>query len=120
MRKFSTAIVLAAAAMLAASSAIADQRHHGNNGNNEDNNGDGLPVYLDRELSASAEDTCTPGFLWQGAGNPNTTFQRKRNVDAGIELGLKGIIRQGPDIRSTYVDDDGLIHIEVPSGPQVG
>jgi hypothetical protein len=79
-----------------------------------------LPVYLDRTLSASGQDTCTPGFLWQGAGNPATTFQRKRNDDAGIELGLKAINRQGPDIRSTYVDDDGLVHIEVPAGPQVG
>ena len=77
-------------------------------------------VYLDRPLSLSGEDTCTPGFLWQGAGNPNTTFQRKRNVDAGIELGIKGIVRQGPDIRSTYVDDDGLVHIEVPAGAQPG
>jgi hypothetical protein len=84
---------------------------------NDDNN---APVYLDRPLSASAEDTCTPGFLWQGAGNPNTTFQRKRNVDAGIELGIKGIVRQGPDIRSTYVDDNGLVHIEVPAGAQPG
>src|SRR6187200_110078 len=82
---------------------------------NEDNKS---PVYLDRPLSASAEDTCTPGFLWQGAGNPNTTFQRKRNVGAGIELGIKAIIRQGPDIRSTYVDDEGVVHIEVPTGPQ--
>jgi hypothetical protein len=77
-------------------------------------------VYLDRPLSASAEDTCTPGFLWQGAGNPNTTFQRVRNEDAGIELGIKGIVRQGPDIRSTYVDDNGLVHIEVPAGAQPG
>jgi hypothetical protein len=82
------------------------------------NENDKLPVYLDRALSPSAEDTCTPGFLWQGAGNPNTTFQRKRNEEAGIELGIKGIVRQGPDIRSTYVDGDGLVHIEVPAGPQ--
>jgi hypothetical protein len=66
----------------------------------------------------TAQDTCSPGFLWQGAGNPATTFQRKRNIDAGIELAIKAIIRQGPDIRSTYVDEDGLVHIEVPSGAQ--
>jgi len=88
------------------------------NGNGSGN--DKLPVYLDRPLSPSGEDTCTPGFLWQGAGNPNTTFQRKRNVDAGVELGIKGIVRQGPDIRSTYVDDEGLVHIEVPAGAQPG
>ena len=79
---------------------------------------DALPVFLDRALAASSEDSCTPGFIWQGGGNPNTTFQRKRNPDAGVELGIKGIIRQGPDIRSSYVDGDGLVHIEVPSGPQ--
>jgi len=81
---------------------------------------DNLPVYLDHSVDATAQDTCTPGFLWQGAGNPATTFQRKRNLDAGIELAIKGIIRQGPDIRSTYVDGDGLVHIEVPSGAQPG
>ncbi len=107
----SLAFVLGAAAL--SLPAFADNRH----GNNDDNKS---PVYLDRALSASGEDTCTPGFLWQGAGNPNTTFQRKRNVDAGIELGIKGIVRQGPDIRSTYVDDDGLVHIEVPAGAQPG
>jgi hypothetical protein len=87
--------------------------HRGGEGNK-----DKLPVYLDRNVHPTAQDTCTPGFLWQGAGNPATTFQRKRNIDAGIELAIKGIIRQGADIRSTYVDKDGLIHIEVPAGPQ--
>jgi hypothetical protein len=79
---------------------------------------DKLPIFLDRKLSMSAEDTCTPGNLWVGAGIPNATFQRKRNEDAGIELGIKGHFRQGNDIRSSYVDADGLIHIEVPAGPQ--
>jgi hypothetical protein len=79
---------------------------------------DGLPVYLDHTVHPTAQDTCTPGFLWQGAGNPATTFQRKRNLDAGVELAIKAIFRQGPDIRSTYVDGDGLVHIEVPAGSQ--
>jgi hypothetical protein len=79
---------------------------------------DKRPVYLDRMAHASAEDTCTPGFIWQGAGNPNSTFQRKRNLEGGVELAIKGIRRQGPDIRSTYVDGGGLVHIEVPTGPQ--
>jgi hypothetical protein len=81
---------------------------------------DKLPVYLDRNAHLSAQDTCNPGFIWQGAGNPNTTFQRKRNLDAGVELAIKGIMRQGPDIRSTYVDGDGFVHIEVPTGTQIG
>ena len=109
MRFQATGLVIALS-VAALSPALAD---HGN-GN------DKLPVYLDRKLSLSAEDTCTPGFIWQGAGNPNSTFQRKRNEEAGIELGIKGIVRQGPDIRSTYVDEDGLVHIEVPAGPQPG
>src|SRR3954471_15316191 len=102
MRQFSSFSVAAivATVALASVSALAGQRDHNDNGNGND--GDNLPVYLDRKLSLSAEDTCTPGFLWQGAGNPNATFQRKRNEDAGIELGIKGIMRQGPDIRSTY------------------
>ncbi len=81
---------------------------------------DKLPVYLDRPVHSTAQDTCNPGFLWQGAGNPSTGFQRKRNLEGGVELALKGIMRQGPDIRSTYVDADGLVHIEVPTGPQAG
>ncbi len=80
---------------------------------------DGLPVYLDHTVHSTAQDTCTPGFLWQGTGNPATTFQRKRNLDAGVELAIKAIFRQGPDIRSTYVDGDGLVHIEVPTGTQL-
>jgi len=112
MRKFKTLTGIALAAGLSAGVSLPVLAHDGNGD-------DKLPVYLDRALSPSAEDTCTPGFLWQGAGNPNTTFQRKRNTEAGIELGLKAIFRQGPDIRSSYVDEDGLVHIEVPAGPQV-
>jgi hypothetical protein len=80
---------------------------------------DKLPVFLDRKLSPSAEDPCmAPGFIWQGNGNPNANFQRKRNEEAGIELGIKGILRTGPDRLSTYVDNKGLVHIEVPTGSQ--
>jgi hypothetical protein len=112
MRPHVTSLAFILSATVLSLPAFADKRH---------GNDDSKPaVYLDRPLTSSAEDTCTPGFLWQGAGNPNATFQRKRNVDAGLELGIKGIIRQGPDIRSTYVDDDGLVHIEVPAGAQPG
>jgi len=81
-------------------------------------NNDKFPVFLDHSLTASSEDTTAPGTLWQGAGNPNTTFQRKTNDADGIELGIKAIMRQGPDIRSTYVDGTGLVHIVVPAGSQ--
>ncbi len=99
--------------LAATTSAIADD-----DDDDDKNSRDGLPVYLDRPVHPTAQDSCTPGFIWQGAGNPATTFQRKRDEDAGIELAIKAIIRQGADIRSTYVDADGLIHIEVPTGPQ--
>ena len=77
---------------------------------------DKFPVYLDRVVHPTAQDC--PGLIWAGAGNTATTFQRKRNVHAGVELAIKGKYRQGPDVRSTYVDGDGLVHIEVPAGPQ--
>lgn len=97
-------------------SAWADDDHDGGGGQPNDK----LPVYLDRRVHPTAQDSCAPGFIWQGAGNPDTTFQRKRNLDAGVELAIKAIIRQGPDIRSTYVDGNGLVHIEVPTGAQIG
>ena len=113
--KFGT--IVAAAVMLGVSAPAAwadsDNDNSGQSGPN-----DNLLLYLDRKVHPSAEDTCTPGFLWQGSGNPATTFQRKRNEDAGIELAIKGIVRQGADIPSTYVDGNGLVHIEVPAGPQ--
>jgi hypothetical protein len=93
------------------SPALADDNNNGGAGPN-----DNLPVYLDHTVHPTAQDTCAMGTLWQGAGNPATTFQRKRNLDAGIELAIKGIIRGGADLRSTYVDGDGLVHIEVPAG----
>ncbi len=97
-------------ALLAPLPAAADSSNHEPN--------DKLPVYLDSALDLTAEDTCSPGELWQGAGNSSVTFQRKRNLDAGVELALKAIYREGPNIRSTYVDEDGLVHIEVPAGSQ--
>jgi hypothetical protein len=78
--------------------------------------GDGIPLYLHHPAHSTAQDTCTPGFLWQGAGNPAITMQRKRNLTAGIELAIKGIERFGPDQPATYMDSDGVVHIEVPAG----
>ena len=78
-----------------------------------------LPVSQSSAGPPTAQDNCN-GNLWQGSGNPNSTFQRKRNLDGGVELGIKAIMRMGPDIRSTYVDGEGLVHIEVPTGAQVG
>ena len=86
----------------------------------DDDDNDKLPLYLTQTLDVTAQDTLTPGFLWQGSGNPATNFMVKTDPDNGIELAIKAIIRQGPDIRPTYVDHRGRVHVEVPSGPQPG
>jgi hypothetical protein len=83
------------------------------------NRWDPWPLFLQRPVDGTAQDTCTTGFLWQGESNPAITLLRKRNLDAGIELAIKGILRSGPDQPPTYVDSAGIVHIEVPSGEQV-
>jgi hypothetical protein len=92
------------------------------NDRNRDNNGpnDDFRVYLNRAIDSRGEDPCHAGEVYQGSGAPNTGWARKRNLDAGIELALKAIMRQGPDIPASYVDSNNLIHFEVPSGTQVG
>ena len=85
----------------------------------DDRDGNKFSVYLDRDVHPTAlNDKCPSPQLWQGSGNPGTIFQRMRNVEDGVELAIKAINRFGPDIRSTYVDASGLVHIEVPSGTQ--
>jgi hypothetical protein len=112
------AATFAAAVMFgmgSASLALAgDDTNRANNGPNDD-----FRLYLNTPLHPSSEDPCHSGEIYQGAGNPNTTFQRKRNVDAGIEVALKAIMRQGADIPAKYVDGSGVVHIEVPSGSQL-
>jgi hypothetical protein len=101
---------MAVAVVVAMSSIAWGDGNHGGQPN------DKLPVYLDRTVHPTAQDC--PGFIWAGAGNTATTFQRKRNLDAGVELAIKGKLRGGLDRRSSYVDGDGLVHIEVPTGSQ--
>lgn len=84
-----------------------------------DNDNDKLPLYLSRTVDPVARDTSNPNQIWQGSGNPIHSFMVKRNLDAGIELALKIHFRQGNAIAPTYVDDKGLVHVEVPTGPQV-
>jgi hypothetical protein len=88
-----------------------DDRNRHNNGPNDD-----LRVYLNRALNSNAEDPCSAGFVFQGSGSPNTGWARKRNLDAGIELGIKAIMRRSNDIPASYVDSNGLVHFEVPTG----
>jgi hypothetical protein len=112
--KAATFAAAVAFGMGSASLALAgDDTNRANNGPNDD-----FRLYLNTPLHPSSEDPCHSGELYQGAGNPNATFQRKRNIDAGIELGLKAIMRQGADIPAKYVDGSGVVHIEVPSGSQ--
>ena len=87
---------------------------------NDDRDGNKFPVYLDRDVHPTAlNDKCTSPQLWQGSGNAATTFQRMRNVEDGVELAIKSVLRSvGGDQRSTYVDASGRVHIEVPSGSQ--
>src|SRR3982074_20892 len=84
-------------------SAWADDEGRGRGQDEDQGRGanDGLPVYLDHTVHPTAQDTCTPGFLWQGAGNPATTFQRKRNLEAGVGPAIKRTFREGPALRHT-------------------
>lgn len=115
MKRLGTGILAAIAAIAASTAAFADE--WSNFDRWRGGRADGLPLYLHHPAHATAQDTCTPGFLWQGDGNPAVTMQRKRNLTAGIELAIKGIVRFGPDLPVTYMDSSGVIHIEVPSGP---
>ena len=87
---------------------------------NDDRDDNKFSVYLDRDVHPTAlNDKCTSPQLWQGSGNAATTFQRMRNVEDGVELAIKSVLRSvGGDQRSTYVDASGRVHIEVPSGSQ--
>jgi hypothetical protein len=91
----------------------ADRNRH-NDGPDDD-----FRLYLNRAIDQSGEDPCHAGEVYQGSGSPNTGWARKRNADAGIELAMKAIMRQGADIPASYVDGDGIVHFEVPTGTQM-
>jgi hypothetical protein len=67
-------------------------------------------------VDPSAE--ATPGVLFAGSGIPNTGFGIAHNDDAGVELGLQIIYRQGPVVTSTDNYNDGVLHFTVNDGPQ--
>lgn len=67
-------------------------------------------------VAPSAQDT--PGFLFAGSGIPASGFGIAYNDDAGVELGLQVIYRQGPVVASTDNYDDGVLHFTVNDGPQ--
>jgi hypothetical protein len=106
-------LALTAAALAVGIGSAAADGKFGDHGND-------LPLYLTRTLDATAQDAGSPGNMWAGSGIPATNFLVQINPDAGVELGLKAHLRQGPDIPPTYVDEDGRVHVVVPSGPQPG
>jgi hypothetical protein len=79
---------------------------------------DKLPLYLTRALDATAIKPVS-NDMYTGNGNRVTNFMLKRNSDDDIEIAIKAKYRQGFDIRPTYVDDRGRVHVEVPAGPQI-
>jgi hypothetical protein len=114
-RRFSNrTLTVASAALLFAVVLNSTAKAHDDSDDNK------LSVYLDRDVHPTGlNDKCGTPQLWQGAGNAATGFQRLRDVDDGVELAIKGVLRSiGGDQRSTYVDSDGVVHIEVPSGNQ--
>jgi hypothetical protein len=56
--------------------------------------------------------------LWVGSGIPATGFGLARADDAGIELGLQVIYRQGPTVTTTDVYTDGVLSYQVNDGAQ--
>lgn len=78
-----------------------------------------LPTFIQEEVDETAQDDTSPGNLWVGSGIPATNFIIRLNDDAGVELAIKGMYRQGADILPKLVDTDGVIHVEVPAGHQL-
>src|SRR5262249_21941856 len=69
-------------------------------------------------VDASAQDPSHPGTLYVGTGIPATGFGTATNEDAGIELGLQVIYRQGPTVTTADTYADGVLHFAVNDGPQ--
>lgn len=78
---------------------------------------DKLPTYLMAEPDATAQDGAS-GDLWVGSGIPATNMILRTNPFSDTELAIKAHLRFGSDILPTYVDSDGFVHVEVPSGHQ--
>ncbi len=115
---FGIAIVLGTAAVFTLNAPEAEagrnKHHHGHSYHS-----DKVPTYLMNNLDETAQDSGAPGTMWAGTGIPSTNFVLRRYGYSGIELAIKAHYRFGCDIPPTYVDDDGIVHIEVPAGPQV-
>jgi hypothetical protein len=69
-------------------------------------------------VDSSAQDPASPGNLFVGSGIPAGGFGTARNENAGIELGMMVLYRQGPTVISTDNYLDGVLNFSVASGPQ--
>ena len=63
--------------------------------------GDTWHYSVNAAADPAAQDPSSPGNLFAGSGIPATGFGLARNEDAGIELGLQVIYRQGPVVTSS-------------------
>lgn len=111
--------LLVGAAAMTSMSAFAAGHHYRHHGSWDFRWHDRLPVYLSESLDPTAVDP-DGGDMYAGTGNSVDHFILQRNAYANVELALKGRYRQGEDIPATFVGGDGLIHVVVPSGTQVG
>ena len=68
-------------------------------------------------VDESAQKPATDDII-AGTGIPASGFGIVQNQDAGIELGLQVIYRQGPTVLSTDDYTDGVLHFAVNDGPQ--
>src|SRR5262245_3768821 len=80
--------------------------------------GDHWSYAVNATVDPSAKDPGSPGNLYVGTGIPADGFGIARNEDAGIELGLQVIYRQGPTVTTTDDYADGVLNFEVNDGPQ--
>jgi hypothetical protein len=113
------AFFLGAAAVIASAAAYAEGHHYRHRGGWDTRWPEHLPSYLSESLDPSAVDP-DGGDMFAGAGNSVDRFVLQRNVFGKVEVALKAKYRQGEDIPATFVGGDGLIHIVVPRGTQVG
>jgi hypothetical protein len=116
---FSLSIILASAAIVALNVPTAEAGGF-KHGRGHHHFARGVSTYLTEDLDETAQDPGAPGTMWAGTGIGAANFIIRQYENAGIELAMKGHLRQGPDVPPTYVDDDGLIHVEVPTGSQPG
>ncbi len=77
-----------------------------------------ISFIADGTVDPSATKPAAPNTLIVGSGIPSNHFGLAEVTDAGIELGLQIIYRQGPTV--TTADDyaDGVLHFNVNAGAQ--